>query len=61
MGWRPPDEKQRHQVTIEISGPVDKTKWKKYRAAVKGIARRYGARLDVRGRLRKAGAKKKKK
>jgi hypothetical protein len=58
-----PDEHQRHQVTIEISGPVDETKWAKYRAAVKALVKKYkkyGARLIVRGRIRKARAAKKK-
>lgn len=55
MGWRlPPDERQKHRVIIEISGPVNKTKWARYRAAVKGVARKYGARIADKARVRKA-------
>ena len=56
----PPDEYQRHQVTIEIRGPVKRAKWAKYRSAVKSLVRKYGAHITAKKRLRKASRKKKK-
>ena len=54
MGWIvAPDEKRRHRVIIEISGPVDRRKWAKYRAAVKGLVKKFGARITFKRRLRK--------
>ena len=54
MGWIvAPDEKRNHRVTIEISGPVDKAKWARYRAAVKSLVRKFGARITFKKRLRK--------
>lgn len=55
-----PDEHQRHRVIIEVDGPVDSKKWKKYRAAIKALVKRYGGELIVIGRIRKATRKKKK-
>ncbi len=55
-----PDEHQRHRITIEVDGPVDKTKWARYRTAVKAVVKRYGAELTVLGRIRKVKRKAKK-
>lgn len=61
MGWIvAPDEHQRHRVTIEIRGPVEKAKWAEYRAAVKAVVKKYGARITEKRRLRKTKAGKKK-
>jgi hypothetical protein len=56
----PPDEYQRHRVTIEVRGPIDKTKWASYRAAVKALVAKYGARITEKRRLRKTTSAKKK-
>ena len=61
MGWRlPPDEYQRHRVTIELGGPVDKATWARYRSQVRGLIKKYHARL-VDQQLGKKGTPKKRK
>ncbi len=43
MGWaNPPQEKQRHRVTIVLRGPVDRATFEAYYADVRQLAERYG-------------------
>ena len=50
MGWRhAPRERQKHQVVVELSGPIDRPSFARYRRKLEEVARRYGARVTARG------------
>jgi hypothetical protein len=52
MGWRQaPRERQKHQVVVELAGPIDRRSFASYRRNLEEVARRYGARVTARGIL----------